>query len=181
MDGVLHSSQIDLQYCFGLISEYKILDSAQLYALLKKEGQMSKNQRHYIVKSLQTRGLARQMSQGGRKYYVVAPGIAPTSKYKAQIICFWVLLEYIGKVDTHYATGTFSRIGVEIDGRDYAIVYVEKGQERLCNANMQAGGDVRYFVVVEAVEQIPLIVGDKIHTFATVSGEGKVEYYSQGE
>jgi hypothetical protein len=116
----------------------------------------------------------------GRYYYAKGPGFSPTGKYKAQIICFWVLLGYICKVDKHCATGTFSRISMEIDGRDYDIVYVQKGQERLCNANMRSGGDVRYFVVVEDVSQIPLIKGEKVHTFATVSEEGKIQYYSSG-
>ena len=180
MDGVLHSSQIDLDYCRLLIQEYTILDSAQLFVLMKKSEQLTKRRRHYIGKSLHKRGLALFTTHGGRKYYAKGPGASPTGKYMAQIICFWVLLDYICKVDKHYATGTFSRISMEIDGRDYDIVYVQKGQERLCNANMRSGGDVRYFVVVEDVSQIPFIKNDKIHTFATVSGEGRIEYYSQG-
>jgi len=180
LDGVLHSSYVDLQYLCRLIHEYGMLDSAQLYVLLKRYGETGKNERHAIVKSLHERGYARWVSHGDRSYYISGPGITLTGKRKFQIICFWVLLDYIHKVDSHHATGTFSRISMEINGRDYDIVYVEIGQERLCNANMRAGGDVRYFVVVEDVKQIPLIKGDKIHTFATVSAKGQVEYYSQG-
>lgn len=180
MDGVLHCSQIDLDYCCQLIQEYSILDSAQLFVLMKKSDRLSKRQRHSIGKNLYQRGFALQIIYGGRKYYAKSPGIDPTGKYRLQIICFWVLLDYICKVDKHYATGTFSRISMEIDDRDYDIVYVKKGQERLCNSNMRSGGDVKYFVVVEDVKQIPLIKGDKIHTFATVSAKGQVEYYSQG-
>ena len=179
MDGVLHSSHADMQYCHRLIEEYGVLDGAQLYALLKKHGQLSKNERHYIVKSLHMRNLARRISHGGRNYFIGAPGITPTGKYRAQIVCFWVLLDYISRVDKHHATGTFSRISMEIDSRDYDIVYVKIGQERLCNTNMRTGGDTRYFVIVEDVSQIPLIKGDNIHTFATVSEEGKIEYYAK--
>ena len=180
MDGVLHTSQIDMEYCLELIREYSVLDSAQLFVLMKKAPHINKRRRHYIGKSLYARGFARTITYGGRRYYTASPGILPTGKFKAQIVCFWVLLDYICRVDKHGATGTFSRIYMEIDGRDYDIVYVEKGQERLCNANMRAGGDVRYFVVVEDAAQIPLIKGDKIHTFATVTEQGKVDYYTQG-
>lgn len=180
MDGVLHSYHADLGYCYRLIQEYEILDSAQLYTLLKRAGR-SKKERNHIVTGLYIRSLARRIALGARSYFVKGPGITPTGKHKAQIICFWVLLDYIHKVDSHHATGTYSRISMEIDGRDYDIVYVKEGEERLCNANMCAGGDVRYFVVVEDVSQIPLIKGDKVHTFATVSEQGKAEYFSRGE
>lgn len=181
MDGVLHSSHVDLRYCHRLIQEYGVLDSAQLYVLLKRHRQISKKKRYYIIKNLYMQNLARRVLIDDRSYFVRGPGISPTGKYKSQIICFWVLLDYIHKVDNHHAVGTFIRISMEIDGRDYAIAHVKNGEERLCNANIRAEGDVRYFIIVEDVSQIPLIKGDKIHTFATVSEQGKVEYYSKGE
>jgi hypothetical protein len=169
-----------MRYCYQLIQEYGILDGAQLYTLLKNVGQRDKKERNYIINGLYVRNLARRLPLYDRSYYVKSPGITPTGKHKAQIICFWLLLDYIHKVDNHHAAGTYSRISMEIDGRGYDIVYVKKGEERLCNANMRTSGDVRYFVVVEDVSQIPLIKGDKVHTFATVSEQGKVEYYSHG-
>lgn len=179
MEGVLKGSHVDFEYCSRLIREYSVLDCAQLFVLMKKSGQLNKRQRHYIGKSLCDRSRALRITLGDRKYYAKGPGISPDKgKFRAQIICFWVLLDYIFKVDSHSATGTFSRISMEIDGRDYDIVYVKKNQEKLCNANMKRGGDTRYFVIVEDTSQIPLLKGDKIHTFATVSETGGVEYYS---
>jgi hypothetical protein len=178
MDGVLHGSQVDVEYCWRLIKEYSILDSAQIFAVMKKSEKLTKRKRHYIGKSLTARGLAIRITHNDRRYFAKGPGLSPTGKHFAQIVCFWVLIDYITKVDRHNATGTFIRISMEIDGRDYGIVYVEKGQEKLCNANMRTGGDVRYFVVVEDTAQIPHIKGDNIHIFAAVSDEGKVEYYS---
>ncbi len=177
MDGVMHGSQVDLEYCYRLIYEYSILDSAQLFVLMKRAGALTKRQRHHVGKSLQARGLALKTTSDGRNYFAKGPGLSPNGKFRAQIICFWVLLDYIDKVDSHNAVGMFNRISLEIDGRSYGIMYVKKGHERLCNANMRAGGETRYFVVVEDVSQMPLIKGDKIHTFATVSAQGKVEYY----
>jgi hypothetical protein len=178
MDGVLHSSQVDFNYCCLLIKEYSILDSAQIYALLKRAGQLPRRRRQYIEKSLTARGFALRITDGDRSYLARSPGLTPTGKYRAQIICFWVLLDYIDKVDSHFSAGMFNRITLEIGGRNYGIMYVKKGQERLCSANMRAGGENRYFVIVEDVSQIPLIKGDKIHTFAIVSAQGKVEYYA---
>ena len=177
MDGVLHNSQVDLDFCRRLIQEYGVLDSAQLFVLMKKTKMLNKRQRYHIGKKLLLHAYARKITQNGRNYYTRAPGLLPIGKYRAQIVCFWVLLDYIDKVDKHSATGTFSRISMEIGGRDYDIVYVEKGQERLCNANIKCGGDTRYFVVVEDAAQIPLIKGERIHSFATVSEAGQVEYY----
>lgn len=178
MDGVLHQSQVNMDYCNQLIREYTVLDSAQIFGLLKNVGGIKKKPRQRIVKGLYLRGLAREIRYNGRSYYAKAPGILPTGKYHAQIICFWILLDYISKVDSHHATGTFSRISMEIEGRDYDIVYVKKGAERLCIANLKHNREMRYFVVVEDVSQIPLIQSDKIHTFATVSSDGKIKYYA---
>jgi hypothetical protein len=178
MDGVLHSSQVDFDYCCRLIKEYAILDSAQVFALMIRAWQLSKHRMEYIAKSLCARGYALKVVEGDRSYLARSPGIMPTGKYRAQITCFWVLLDYIDKVDSHFAAGMFSRITLEIGGRNYGIMYVKAGQERLCNANMRSGGENRFFVVVEDVSQIPLIKGDNIHTFATVSEQGKVEYFA---
>ena len=93
------------------------------------------------------------------------------------IICFWILLDYIGKADRHYATGTFTRISMEIGDKDYSIVHVPVGAEKLCSSNIAKAGETRYFVVVDDVSQIPLIKGEKIHSFATVSKTGRIQYY----
>ena len=178
MDGVLHSSQVDFDYCCLLIREYSILDAAQVYALMKRAGQLSRRRRLYIAKSLCARGYALKLVEGDRSYFARCPGLTPTGKYRAQITCFWLLLDYIDKVDSHNAVGTFNRISLEIDGRSYGVMLVKRGQERLCNANIKAGGDIRYFVIVEDVSQIPMINMDKVHTFATVSEHGQVEYYA---
>lgn len=178
MDGVLYSSQVDLEYCRRLVKEYSVLDCAQIYALMKRVGQLPKRRRQYIAKSLCARGFALKIAEGDRSYFIRGPGLFPKGKYRTQIICFWVLLDYIDRVDSHHAAGMFSRISLEIDGRAYGIMYVKQGQERLCNANIRSGSDTRYFVIVEDIAQIPLIKGDKIHSFATVSEKGEVEYYA---
>jgi hypothetical protein len=123
---------------------------------------------------------ARKIKYDNRTYFVGGPKVSlKKGRYKEQIICFWVLLDYIDKVDRHYATGTFSRISMEIGNKDYSIVHVGPGLERFCNSHMERGGETRYFVIVDDPAQIPLIKGDKIHSFATVSQTGQIQYYER--
>lgn len=178
MEGILHPSHASMEYCAKLIREYSILDCAQVYLLLKKCGGLSKKARFGEVKKLCRLRHAMPVSHGGRNYLAGGPRLRPEGRYLAQILCFWILLDYIDKVDSHYAKGTYSRVSLEFEGRDYDILYVERGYERLCMNNMEQGGKTRFFVVVENVEQIPLIKGEKIHTFATVNERGGIQYYA---
>lgn len=179
MEGVSHSSCVTLEYCCRLIREYSALDCAQIFTLMKKYGGIADRQRRNIEKAMCVRQFARKFTYAERSYFVGYPNInVKKGRYREQIICFWILLDYIDKADNHYATGTFSRISMEIGNRDYDIVHVSKGCERLCISHMNQGGETRYFVVVDDIEQIPLIHGDKIHTFATVSKTGTIQYYN---
>jgi len=163
-----------------LIREYTALDCAQMFTLMKKHSEIPDKQRRNIELAMCKRKHARKIRYAGRTYLVGGPKISlKKGRYKEQIICFWVLLDYIDKVDRHYATGTFSRISMEIGNKDYSIVHVSPGLERFCNSHMEQGGETRYFVIVDDPGQIPLINGDKIHTFATVSETGKIQYYGR--
>lgn len=181
LDGILHESQDFLDYCRQLLQEYSILDSAQLFSLIKQNSNLSKKARARVVRSIRNWGTTYYIEIGNRRYYAKNPHIKPTGRYMAQIKCFWVLIQYIGKVDSHNAPGTFSRIAMEIEGRSYGIVYVPGGSERLCVSHMRRGGDIRYFVVLDQPEQIPLVIAEKVHAYATVSDEGQVEYYPVGD
>lgn len=115
----------------------------------------------------------------GRTYFVRHPKIQIKGRLRQQIRCFWVLLDYLDRVDRHYASGTpSSLISMEIDGRDYSILYAERGKERMCSYQMAQGGATRYFVVVEDTAQIPLIKGEQIHAFALLDERNSVKYYS---
>ena len=180
MDGVLHPSCVTFDYCCLLIREYVVLDCAQLFTLLKKHSEIPDTQRRKIELAICGRKYARKIRYADRTYLVAGPKVSLNKgRYKEQIICFWVLLDYIDKVDRHYATGTFSRISMEIGEKDYSIVHVSPGLERLCNSHMEQGGETRYFVIVDDPAQIPLIQGDRIHTFATVSKTGQIQYYER--
>lgn len=180
MDGVLHPSCVNLEYCCLLLREYTALDCAQLFTLLKKHSEIPDKQRRKLELAICGRKYAHKIKHADRTYLVARPKISlKKGQYREQIICFWILLDYIEKVDRHYATGTFSRISMEIGDKDYSIVHVLPGLERFCNSHMEKGGETRYFVIVDDPKQIPLIESDKIHTFATVNETGRIEYYER--
>ena len=179
MHGIKEPSDITLEYCCKLMLEYSALDSAQIFGILKDYGKISKTQRKQMMRQLCQLQYARIIHQDGRTYFIRRRNVKITGRIKAQIICFWVLLEYLDRVDNHYASGTASSIiSMEIAGRDYSIIYAEQGKESMCSYSMENGGVTRYFVVVDNATQIPLIKGNQIHAFVSISDDKKVQYYS---
>ena len=121
---------------------------------------------------------AYRIADQDRKYYVKNPRISITNRLKRQIKCFWVLLDYLDQADQHFASGALSSlITMEIGGRDYSILYAERGKERVCNYSMERGGITRYFVLVDDLSQIPLIKNEQIHVFAMLDEKNTVHYY----
>lgn len=179
MMGIRDPSDVTPEYCCRLLLEYSALDSAQLFSLMKLYGELPKQKRKQMVQHIRNQQYAYVIQQEDRYYYVRRRKIAIEGRVKAQVMCFWVLLKYLNKVDRHYASGTGSSvISMEIGGRDYSIIYVEPGKEVMCSYSMEKGGVTRYFVVVDDAGQIPLIKGEHIHAFVTVSKRREVRYYT---
>ena len=83
-----------------------------------------------------------------------------------------MLLDYIDKVDRHFVTGTpGSLISMEIEGRDYSILYAQPGKEKM-------SGRTRYFILVENLAQIQLIRGGHVHAFVLLDDKNTIHYYS---
>lgn len=181
MLGIKQPSDVTLEYCCALMAEYTALDCAQVFTILKKYGQIPDKQRQKICKSMCAEQYARKVSSGSRTYFIRHPRVQLCGRLMQQIRCFWVLLDYLDRVDRHYASGTpSSLISMEIEGRDYSILYCERGKERMCSYCMERGGETRYFIVVEDAGQIPLINGERIHAFALLDDRNTVKYYSTG-
>lgn len=178
MLGIKEPSDVTLEYCCKLMLEYSALDSAQLFTIIKQYGEQSKSKRKQLVQQMRQMQYAYIVRKEDRIYYVRRRKIEIEGQIKAQVICFWVLLKYLNRVDRHHASGTPSSvISMEIEGRDYSIIYVEQGKELMCSYSMEKGGVTRYFVVVEDAAQIPLIKGDQIHAFVTVDEVRQVQFY----
>ena len=178
MLGIAGLRDAPLEYCWQLIQEYSILHNAQIHVLLKKHSSLTKNDRHRLFKSLRKQWRIRDVHHNDSHYITNNAKMTPTGNYQKQIACFWVLINYFDKAQNHYATGTFTRISMEIEGRDFSIVYVGIGDEALCQVNIEKGGETMYIVVVENIEQMKLIHSEKIRTFAMVDEKGKVRYFT---
>lgn len=181
MLGIRQPSDVTLEYCCALMMEYTALDCAQVFTLLKKYGQIPDKQRLNIVKAMCAQKYAQKITVGDRSCLIRHPRVQVAGRLMQQIRCFWVLLDYLDRVDRHFAAGTpSSLISMEIGGRDYSILYCERGKERMCNYQMERGGETRYFVVVEDAAQIPLVKGGRIHAFASLDEKNTVHYYAGG-
>ncbi len=177
MLGIRQPSDAGLEYCAALITEYTALDCAQVLTLLKRYGGLSRRDRNHIAKLL-CQGHAKRIEAGERSYFVRRP-LRVEGRLLWQVRCFWVLLDYLDRVDRHCAANTPSSfISMEISGRDYSILYVPRGKEQAYSYAMERGGKTRYFVMVEDLAQIPLIRGAQIHAFALLDERNTVRYYA---
>lgn len=182
MEGIRGPSDLTFQYCCSLLMEYTALDCAQLLSILRRYGRMPYNQRYKVIRSMYRGQRIRKITFQDRTYFISRPGVEIKGRIKQQILCFWVLMDYLDRVDRHYAAGTASSvISMEIEGRDYSILYVERGKEKACSYQMECGGVTRYFILVEALEQIPLIKGTQIHAFAMLDERNTVHYYAPNQ
>lgn len=179
MLGIKQASDLTLDYCCNLLEEYRALDCAQVFSLLKRYGGYGRKERMRICRAICWAGRAKEIKASDRRYLVRSSKIIPEGKILQQVRCFWVLLDYIGQVDQHYASGTpSSLISIEIGGRNYSILYAELGKEKACRYQMERGGVTRYLILVEVVSQIPLLKGEQIHAFALLDERNTVHYYS---
>lgn len=179
MLGIQGPTDLTLEYCCRLVKEYTALDCAQLFSILRRYGRMNYAKRSKLANAMCHGQYAKKIAYEGRTYFISRPMVRIEGRLREQVRCFWVLMDYLDRVDRHYASGTeSSAISMEIEGRDYSILYAEKGKERLCSYRMEVGGVTRYFILVEDLEQIPLIKGKHIHAFALLDGKNAVHYYS---
>jgi len=182
MEGIRNPSDLTAEYCCRLLAEYEVLDCAQLLSILRRYGGMNYSRRYKIVRTMYYGQYIRKITAFDRTYFISRPGIEIKGRIRQQIFCFWLLMDYLDRVDRHYSTGIAGcPISMEIDGRDYSIMYVERGKEMACSYQMECGGVTRYFVLVEALEQIPLIKGEQIHAFAMLDGRNTVHYYAPNQ
>lgn len=174
----MQGKQIDVAYLWKLVQEYEVLRKAQLFVFLKKMKEFSRNERYRIVKSLmeQIRIFPHEFD---RKAYLSSRKLSNiTSTQHKRIQCFWLLLDYMQSVDEHFSTGTYSRISMILNGKDYDILYVEAGEEKICLSHIEHNGKTDYIVVVEDNTQISNLTHPQIKAYATVTDIGEITYYS---
>lgn len=157
------------------------MDASQLYTLLNRYGGVrQKNKRFRLVRELCRRKYVQFIRYEGEPYLSVRPDIQPVGRYRQQIECFWILLDYLGQVDEHEATGMAFPIRMRIQEREYDIGFVEQGAERYYAKEMSRGGDRKYILVVEDADMIPALQSDNIAAITTIGKKKAISYYTIG-
>ena len=95
------------------------------------------------------------------------------------IAAFWVLLDFLEKVETHFASDFPVKLSFFADSEVYDIIHVPYGQEMvICHAlKGQQEEAARRIILIEDQEQIPDINITNIAGFCTVDADGSVHYY----
>lgn len=201
MIGVRKHGSFDFTYMHQLVLEYGLIPRNLMASYLSRSGYNYKT-RIKILSRLATACADREKQN---EYYITMPDQLkyPLPMQKERAKCLWVLMDYIDKVDFHYRLEyPPCVIGMELDGRDYEIIYVARGEEKkalgLLRANhyeivkrMQfaqlqgfltqqerdMADNVRYIAVIEEEAQIQMLRYERIYTFATIGKDGIIEYF----
>jgi hypothetical protein len=137
-----------------------------------------KNKRFQHIKKMCERHYFRHFMHNGIRYLSARPDLLPEDRYRQQIMCFWVLLDYLDQVDEHCATGMVFPIHMRIEDREYGIAFVEKESERFYQKETRHGRNMKYILIVEDEAMISRLRGDQIAAFATISDTREVRYYT---
>ena len=155
-----------------VITTYKTLEEKQLYALFKGQDAVIKNLLSYFVKQ------RRIYFNSGKARYSADEYRDGKPDY-GMIAAFWVLLDFIDKVDHHDAGDFPVKISFLANGELYEIVHVPYGQEHLMNHvfSEKDKSDSRRIILVDKQEQIKSIKIPNTTGFCTVDRDGRVRYY----
>lgn len=197
MLGIRACETVGLSYVDDLIAEYGILHKAQAYGILKRAGYSKAARNTYIKRRIKEKHF-RELDG----FLIEAGSLEITARQINLVRCLWVLMDYIDKIDAHYALYQETYIGFETEGRLYEITWVEPGGEReleqrlvrsrvemvkkmnlallqnyIAEAEAQAMENTQYIVVIASENQIPIICPDRILSLALVGDNGKIIYY----
>lgn len=156
------------------ISEYHVLMEAQLLRLYPKKKRVIPTLLNYLCRQGRICKQGDQYAQAPMQFKQPDDGL---------LKALWVLVDLIDRVEYHATANKPAKIIFAIDGQVYEIVYVPQGSEKAINPIMAEKYDAstRYMVLVDQVEQIPLVEFPNIWGYCTVSPTGEVQYYEKEE
>ncbi|MCL2775666.1 MAG: DUF5697 family protein, partial [Oscillospiraceae bacterium] len=96
------------------------------------------------------------------------------------IAAFWVLLDFIGKVEYHSPSDYPVRIAFFMNNDLYEIICAEHDKENIINYALSPKNPKQKsnkIIVVDYEEQIPKIKADNIICFCIVGEDGDIAYY----
>ena len=154
------------------ISMYKTLTETQIVRLYPGKESVIKN-------------LLVHLDRQKRIYYNPADQrVSANDKYDAQVdydllAAFWVLIDFIDKVEYHTVGDFPVKISFFANEELYEIIHVPYGQEILMSHALSGNkkSEARRIVLVENPEQIDNIDIPDTTGFCTVDSDGTVRYY----
>lgn len=151
------------------ITLYKTLTCEQVYRLYPGKESSIKNLLSVLIKQ-------------GRIFYNPGAGRLSASSEcdaapdKGMIAAFWVLLDFIDRVEYHTASDFPVKISFFCTGEMYEIVRIAFGQEVLITHALPKE-DARRIILVDCPEQMEAIHIPGIAGFCTVDPDGATHYY----
>lgn len=93
------------------------------------------------------------------------------------IAAFWVLLDFIDRVEYHTSSDFPVKISFFSENKMYEIIYVAYGQELLVGHALSEKDDARRIIVVDDPKQIEQLNIPGVSGYCTVSPDGQISYY----
>lgn len=152
------------------VTLYKTLACEQVYRLFPGREKNVKNLLSVLIKQ-------------GRIYYDTATGCfcgspeCGAAPDRGMIAAFWVLLDFIDRVEYHTASDFPVKISFFSDGELYEIIYVAYGQEVLIGHALSEMEDAKRIIVVESPKQTLQLTIPGVSGYCTVSPDGQISYY----
>ncbi|SHO45224.1 DUF5697 family protein [Anaerocolumna xylanovorans] len=153
-----------------VITLYKTLTSEQVYRLFPGKESSIKNLLSVLIRQ-------------GRFFYNPTTGRLSANQEcesnpdMGMIAAFWVLLDFIARVEYHTASDFPVKISFFCDGEMYEIIHVPYGQEILIGHAVSCKEEARRIILVESPEQIETLHIPGVSGFCTVGSDGSTCYY----
>lgn len=153
-----------------VITLYKTLTSEQVYRLFPGKESSIKNLLSVLIRQ-------------GRIFYNPTTGRLSANQEcdsapdMGMIAAFWILLDFIDKVEYHTSSDFPVKISFFYDSEMYEIIHVPFGQEILIGHALLCKDEARRIILVESPEQIENVQVPDVSGFCTVSLDGTICYY----
>lgn len=156
-----------------VLTQYRSLKKEQILRLFPNEPDKIKKVIALLLKQ-------------GRIFYIPQQGILSVDENEgmhpndATILSFWVMLDFWGSVEYHYAGDFPIQLGFLAHGELYEVIYAPLGQETLITQAVSALAEVnvsKRLVLVDEINQIEKLPLKGAVGYVTVSPYGTVQYY----
>ncbi len=153
-----------------IITLYKTLSCKQIYRLYPGKESSIRNLLSVLIKQ-------RRIFYNPDTNRPSASQECDASPDIGMIAAFWVLLDFIDRVDYHTASDFPVKISFFSDDEMFEIIHVPYGQEVLVTYALSTKDDTRRIILVDSPNQIDAIHIPTVSGFCTVDPDGTTHYY----